>query len=319
MDLRARVDLRGTANLIAAAKAGSSPHITYISIVGCDQIPIAYYKAKRKAERLIKESGLSWSILRATQFHDLLLQVLDACSKPPVAIVPKGFHFQPVNSGEVAAKLIDITAGQLNGRRQDFGGPRQAEIADWMGLFLASSGSSKSMIKAPLPGRIGNRFRAGRNTVNDGERGIATFEELQTPADETTNRSLKAWSNGATLAMATGNAVELPTTRPPISQSAGALQLLPPVPEVELQQKANPRQRHCRGDDWDLSASSQGPAGPWGRPGIVERPNADPQGRCPQQSLLQRQRFVRRDLDHACRATLWPTPDGADAISLRPW
>ena len=184
MDLRARVDLRGTANLIAAAKAGSSPHITYISIVGCDQIPIAYYKAKRKAEQLIQDSGLSWSILRATQFHDLLFQVLKACSKPPAAIVPKGFQFQPVNSGEVAAKLIDITAGQLTGRRPDFGGPRVADIADWMGLFLASSGNRKRIIKASVPGRIGNCFRAGRNTVIDGDRGMATFERFLTTATD---------------------------------------------------------------------------------------------------------------------------------------
>ena len=172
------IDRRGTANLISAARAGSSPHITYISIVGCDQIPVPYYKAKRKAERLIEDSGLSWSILRATQFHDLLFQVLNACSKPPVAIIPKGFQFQPLNSGEVAAKLIDITAGQLNGRRPDFGGPRVADIADWIGLFLASSGNSKRIIEAPVPGRIGNGFRAGRNTVSAGEQGIATFEEF---------------------------------------------------------------------------------------------------------------------------------------------
>ena len=183
-DLRATVDVRGTANLIAAAKAGSSPHITYISIVGCDQIPVPYYKAKRKAERLIEDSGLSWSILRATQFHDLLFQVLNACSKPPVAIIPKGFQFQPVNSGEAAAKLIDITAGHLKGRRPDFGGPRVADIADWIGLFLASSGNRKRIIEAPVPGRIGNGFRAGRNTVNGGEQGIATFEEFLTAATE---------------------------------------------------------------------------------------------------------------------------------------
>lgn len=183
-DLRATVDVRGTANLISAAKAGSSPHITYISIVGCDQIPVPYYKAKRKAERLIEDSGLSWSILRATQFHDLLFQVLNACSKPPVAIIPKGFQFQPVNSGEVAEQLIDITAGGTTGRRPDFGGPRAADIADWMGLFLTSSGSSKRIIKAPVPGRIGNGFRAGRNTVDAGEAGTATFEEFLTAATE---------------------------------------------------------------------------------------------------------------------------------------
>lgn len=177
-DLRATVDLRGTTNLIAAAKAGSSPHITYISIVGCGEIPVPYYKAKHQAEQLIEDSGLSWSILRATQFHDLLLQVLKACSKPPLAVVPKGFQFQPVNSGEVAAQLVSITEGRLTGRRPDFGGPQKADIAHWMRVYLATTGSSKRVIQAPVPGRVGKGFRAGRNTVTTGDRGSATFEEF---------------------------------------------------------------------------------------------------------------------------------------------
>ncbi len=176
--LRATVDLRGTRNLIAAAQAGSSPHLTYISIVGCDQIPVPYYKAKQQAEQLIADSGLSWSILRATQFHDLLLRALSACSKPPVAIVPKGFAFQPVNSGEVASRLISITEARLTGRRPDFGGPRTADIADWMRLYLATIESRKGLVNAPVPGRIGRGFREGRNTVKSGDRGSATFEEF---------------------------------------------------------------------------------------------------------------------------------------------
>lgn len=177
-DLRATVDVRGTSNLIAAAKASSSPHITYISIVGCDQIPVPYYKAKHRAEQLFEDSGLSWSILRATQFHDLLLQVLKACSKPSVAVVPKGFQFQPVSSGEVAQRLIDITAQRLPGRRPDFGGPETKDLGDWMRMHLAATGRSKRIVEAPIPGRIGNGFRAGRNTVAAGAQGTVTFKEF---------------------------------------------------------------------------------------------------------------------------------------------
>ncbi len=179
-DLRAATDVRGTANLIAAAKAGSSPHITYISIVGCDQIPVPYYKAKHRAEQLIEQSGLSWSILRATQFHDLLFQVLKACRKPPVAIVPKGFQFQPVSSAEVAARLIAITEERQPGRSSDFGGPETRDIAEWMLLYLRTS-RSKRIVPAPIPGRIGAAFRAGRNTVTTGDHGTVTFGEFLSP------------------------------------------------------------------------------------------------------------------------------------------
>ena len=56
-----------------------SPHIVYISVVGADRIPIVsridralfgYFGSKHAAKRIIAESGLLWTTLRATQFHD---------------------------------------------------------------------------------------------------------------------------------------------------------------------------------------------------------------------------------------------------------
>lgn len=179
-DLRGRTDVNGTQNLIAAARAGSAPQIIYISIVGCDQIPVPYYKAKHRAEQIVEQSGLPWAVLRATQFHDLLHQILRACSKPPVAIVPKGFRFQPVNSGDVADILIDVTVQGLTRRQPDFGGPEEADIRHWMDLYLTHSRHTKRVIEAPVPGRIGSAFRAGKNTVRSGERGAGTFEEFLT-------------------------------------------------------------------------------------------------------------------------------------------
>ena len=41
-------------------------------------------------ERLLESSGLPWTVLRATQFHDLILTVGDYLSRPPVVLVPRG-------------------------------------------------------------------------------------------------------------------------------------------------------------------------------------------------------------------------------------
>src|SRR3989337_3515075 len=66
------VDVEGTRRLLAAAGRVGVSHFVYISIVGVDRIPLPYYKAKLAAERLIEESGVPYSILRATQFHSLI-------------------------------------------------------------------------------------------------------------------------------------------------------------------------------------------------------------------------------------------------------
>src|SRR5262245_58912794 len=64
-------DVTHAQRLIEAATA-SRPHIVYVSIVGIDEIPLGYYRTKLAVERLLAESGLPYTVLRATQFHDLI-------------------------------------------------------------------------------------------------------------------------------------------------------------------------------------------------------------------------------------------------------
>src|SRR5687768_13661279 len=73
-----------TQNLVDAARVGW-PYLVYISVVGADRIPVtgrldrmmfSYFDMKRKAEEVVADSGLPWTTIRATQFHDLMLMVL---------------------------------------------------------------------------------------------------------------------------------------------------------------------------------------------------------------------------------------------------
>jgi uncharacterized protein YbjT (DUF2867 family) len=67
----------------AASRAGGpgAPHLVNVSVVGADRVPQAsrvdramfgYFGSKLDAERVVACSGLPWTTLRATQFHDLL-------------------------------------------------------------------------------------------------------------------------------------------------------------------------------------------------------------------------------------------------------
>ena len=88
----------------AAARAGTR-HLVNISVVGADRVPVVsgadramfgYFASKLAAERVVADSGLPWTTLRATQFHDLILLVAQQMVKLPVIPVPAGFRFQPV-------------------------------------------------------------------------------------------------------------------------------------------------------------------------------------------------------------------------------
>lgn len=87
-------DAQATRNLVqaatqAATQSGESqPHLVYISIVGVDRFPRGYFKAKLEAERVVAESGLPWTTLRATQFYELIAKGATRLAKLPVIPVP---------------------------------------------------------------------------------------------------------------------------------------------------------------------------------------------------------------------------------------
>lgn len=83
-------DEQAAAHLIGAARRAGVGHLVYISIVGVDRVPFGYYRTKLAVESQIERSGLGWTVLRTTQFHDLLVQVLGALSRPPVLLLPHG-------------------------------------------------------------------------------------------------------------------------------------------------------------------------------------------------------------------------------------
>lgn len=68
-----------------------------ISIVsGLDRAMFGFFRAKRAAEQCIAPSGLPWTTLRATQFHDLIPTTVRQLTRLPLVPVPAGVRFQPI-------------------------------------------------------------------------------------------------------------------------------------------------------------------------------------------------------------------------------
>jgi uncharacterized protein YbjT (DUF2867 family) len=121
-----RVDLNGTRRMIRLLKdAGRSPHLIYVSIVGCDRNPYPYYRAKWACEMVLAKSGLPVTVVRATQFHNLIAAAART-ARWPVAIGPLNAASQPCERRWVAEQLADITLGPApDGYRRatDLAGP----------------------------------------------------------------------------------------------------------------------------------------------------------------------------------------------------
>jgi uncharacterized protein YbjT (DUF2867 family) len=172
---------RGARDVTAARRlleaAPRDAHLVYISIVGVDVIPLGYFRGKLAVERMIEESARPFTILRTTQFHDLVLTVLSALARPPVAVVPRGMRVQPVDTGEVADRLVELAAGAPAGRVPDMGGPRVERFEDLMRAYLAAVGRRHPVVRVPVPGRIAAAYRAGGHLAPGHATGVRTFTD----------------------------------------------------------------------------------------------------------------------------------------------
>ncbi|MFD6343761.1 SDR family oxidoreductase [Streptomyces roseolus] len=171
-------DEEAARTLIAAARRAGVRHLVYISIVGVDRVPLRYYRAKHAVERLVEESGTGWTVLRATQFHDLVARVLAAAGKVPLVMpLPAGVSDQPVEVTEVAGRLAELAAGEPAGRVPDMGGPEVRTFADLARAHLAATGRGRRLLPVPLAGRTYRAFRAGGHLAPGHATGRVTFEE----------------------------------------------------------------------------------------------------------------------------------------------
>jgi len=170
-------DVEGTQRLVGAAAEAGVAHLAYISIVGVDRNPFAYYRAKLAAEGIVAAGRVPWTILRATQFHSLILRVLRAQGRLPALLVPRGFRFQPVDAGEVAARLADLALGGPTGRVPDMGGPAVRTAEELARAYLAAAGRPRPLLRLPVPGSVGRAFRDGAQLAPGHADGTITWEE----------------------------------------------------------------------------------------------------------------------------------------------
>ncbi|HEX2190166.1 MAG TPA: NAD(P)H-binding protein [Longimicrobiaceae bacterium] len=172
-------DVEGTARLLEAARAAGVRHFVHVSIVGIDRLTAnPYYRHKLAAEERVRAGGVPWSILRATQFHALLDRMLGAlCALPGLALVPRGWRFQPVDADEVAARLVEAAAAPPAGMLPDMGGPGVRALDDLARAWLDARGRRAWLARLPVPGAMSRGLAAGALLSPDHRDGRVTWEQ----------------------------------------------------------------------------------------------------------------------------------------------
>ncbi|MEV6414153.1 SDR family oxidoreductase [Kribbella sp. NPDC051718] len=173
---QSRADVAQTQNLLEALRPSGIEHLIVISIVGVDRIPLAYYRAKLELERLVEQSSIPYSLLRATQFHDLVDRVFTAQRFLPFLLAPS-MRLQPIAIEDVATRLTELAGAQPTGRVADIGGPEQHSVGDLARLWRHAAGSRRPIVPLRLPGKAFRAFARGDAMTGDQTYGRKTFAD----------------------------------------------------------------------------------------------------------------------------------------------
>ncbi|MFF2052940.1 SDR family oxidoreductase [Leifsonia sp. NPDC058194] len=165
----------GTRHVAEAARTAGVGHVVLISVIGAESMPIGYFRRKAESERVLAESGVPWTVLRAAQFHDFARGMAGGMARLPVVPIMKDVRLEPVAVEDVAARLAALAVQPPAGRVPDLAGPEVRTLEE---LIDDLPGRRHPHLRFGLPGSVGRAYRAQANLAGaDADRGPGTWRE----------------------------------------------------------------------------------------------------------------------------------------------
>lgn len=147
---------RSAANLSAASTKAGVKHLVVLSIVGTDRVSnIGYFLAKVAQERAYQESGVPYSILRATQFFEFLETIAAFGTREDGSVRVGTDAFQPVASSDVAAEIARLAVSAPVQGIVELAGPERRSMAEFVASFLEERGDPRQVVADPTAGYFG--------------------------------------------------------------------------------------------------------------------------------------------------------------------
>jgi uncharacterized protein YbjT (DUF2867 family) len=159
---------RSSANLVAAAKAAGVGHYVALSIVGADRLPESgYLRAKVVQEKAIADSGLRYTVVRATQFHEFAEMITGSLVVGDEVRAPDA-RIQPIAAAEVAAEVARAAADEPVNGVINIGGPEKISFADMARAVLAKQGDRRPVVVDPQATYFGTPVDQNSLVTGDG-------------------------------------------------------------------------------------------------------------------------------------------------------
>jgi uncharacterized protein YbjT (DUF2867 family) len=138
-----------TGNQLAAEAAAGVVHHIALSIVGCDRVPDSgYLRAKVAQEKMISNSAIPHSIIRATQFFEFAKAIADAATDGNTIRIPPVL-FQPMAAEDVANAVCRVAMSAPLGSVVEVGGPQQFRFDEFIRLALIARHDPREVVADP--------------------------------------------------------------------------------------------------------------------------------------------------------------------------
>lgn len=167
-----------TGNLLTYEAAAGVGHHVALSVVGCDGLPDSgYLRAKVAQEKLIEESSIPYSIVRATQFFEFVNRIADSATEGNTVRLPPVL-FQPMAAEDVAGVVANVAMGSPLNRIVNIAGPEQFSFDELIRLGLSASNDAREVVADPHARYFGTELTE-RSLVpgDDAQLGEVRFED----------------------------------------------------------------------------------------------------------------------------------------------
>jgi uncharacterized protein YbjT (DUF2867 family) len=148
-----------------------------VSIVGIERVPAGYYRVKVEQEEVVEQGEVPWTIVRATQFHNLIDAWLSAAGRFHVQPAAAA-RFQPIDVSEAAAAVAAAATAAPRRGRVIAAGPEVHDLRSLGRMWRQARGRRVIEVPIPIPGKLGRALREGALTCPEPDvRGARTFAE----------------------------------------------------------------------------------------------------------------------------------------------
>jgi len=142
-------------NIHAAEAAAGVGHHVALSVVGTDGLQASgYFRAKLAQEKLIKASGVPYTLVRATQFFEFVGGIADGGTTGDTVRLSHAL-MQPIFSGDVAVILADVAVGPPQNATIEIAGPEPIRMDDLVRQYLVAKRDSRRVTVDPSAGYFG--------------------------------------------------------------------------------------------------------------------------------------------------------------------